>query len=211
MKNNPLQKLFIIKDLETLRVIADPTRTQILEILVKEPQTVKQVAEKLGITQGKLYYHFNLLEKHKLIMVVETRQKANMIEKKYRAKAGEVEVDPSLLNFTTEQGKESINALLTSVFNSTRDDIERSLKAREHHLQQGAKPQHRNALVKRIVSRISPTQADEFFERVCKLIKEFDESDYDQLSDTKDENVPYGLTVAYYPNYFYVNGKDVTE
>ena len=47
------QPLFVIKDLETLKVITDPLRFQILEILGEEPQTVKSVADKLGMTSNR--------------------------------------------------------------------------------------------------------------------------------------------------------------
>ena len=52
---------YLIQDLEALRVIADPLRAQIINLLVTEPQTVRQVAEKLRVTPSKLYYHFSLL------------------------------------------------------------------------------------------------------------------------------------------------------
>ena len=61
-----------ISDLDTLKVVSDPFRVQILEVLVHEPQTVNQVAEKMGLAPSKLYYHFNMLEKHGLIQVVDT-------------------------------------------------------------------------------------------------------------------------------------------
>jgi len=68
--------VFIINDLETLKVVADPVRNQILEVLEKKPQNVKEVADKLGLAPSKLYYHFNMLEKVGLIKVVESRQVA---------------------------------------------------------------------------------------------------------------------------------------
>ena len=50
--------VFVINDLETLKVVADPVRNQIMEVLEKKPQNVKEVAEKLGLAPSKLYYHF---------------------------------------------------------------------------------------------------------------------------------------------------------
>ena len=207
MKGNYNKPTYIIKDMETLRAIADPLRTQILELLVKEPRTVKQVGEKLGLAPGKLYYHFNMLEKHGMIEVVETRQIANMLEKLYHATATEIELDPSLLSFTTDQGKESIHTLLTSSLDSTRDDLVRSLQARAYNLEQGARPQPRKAFVKRAISRIPDNKADEFAERVLALVEEFEKAD-DAPSEENADQENYALTVVFYPSYFYQEAED---
>lgn len=202
MEENFGKKIFVIKDLETLRVIADPLRPQILELLVHDAQTVKQVAEKLGLAPGKLYYHFSLLEKHGLIEVAETRQVANMIEKLYRATASEIDLEPSLLSFSTDQGKESIHTLLTSALDSTREDLQRSLQARAYNLERGAKPRPRKAFVKRGLSRIPDDLADEFSERLLALIDEFESLD-DPPRAEGEALQSYALTVAFYPSYFY--------
>jgi DNA-binding transcriptional ArsR family regulator len=202
MKENFIKPTYIIKDMETLRAIADPLRTQILELLVKEPRTVKQVGKKLGLAPGKLYYHFNTLEKYGMIEVAETRQIANMLEKLYRATATEIDLDPSLLSFTTDLGKESIHTLLTSSLDSTRDDLVRSLQARAYNLEQGAKSQPRKAFVKRAISRIPDDKADQFTERVLALIEEFEKADDAPGEGTADLQT-YAFTVVFYPSYFY--------
>jgi DNA-binding transcriptional ArsR family regulator len=71
---------FVIKDYDTLKAIADPLRAQIVELLINDPLTVSQVAQRLGLAPSKLYYHFGLLEKIGLIAVVETRMVANIME-----------------------------------------------------------------------------------------------------------------------------------
>jgi len=96
------QETFVIRDRDTLKVVADPLRIQILETMVGEPQTVKQVAGKLGLAPSKLYYHFGLLEKHGLIEVVETRAVANMTEKLYQATASDLRMEDGLLTVATD-------------------------------------------------------------------------------------------------------------
>lgn len=193
---------FIISDLETLRVIADPLRAQIMELLVHQELTIRQIADKLGLTPGKLYYHANQLEKHGLICVTETRQVANMLEKVYKATAPNLDVDPSLLNFTTDQGKESINTLLTSMLDYTKEDLQRSLQARAFNLERGASPQPRQAIINRLINRMTSEQADRFAERVMELLKEFDEADAGENSAIAGLQ-PYALTIAYYPSFFF--------
>ncbi|MFC1936911.1 ArsR/SmtB family transcription factor [Chloroflexota bacterium] len=76
--------LMVLKDLEAVKVVADPLRNQIMEVLTAEPLTVNQIGEKLGLTASKLYYHVNMLEKHGFITVVDTIVHGNLIEKHSR-------------------------------------------------------------------------------------------------------------------------------
>src|SRR5918912_4209068 len=92
----PPDRVVTITDLDRLRVIADPLRLRILETLI-EPRTVKQVAAALGLAPTKLYYHINLLERHGLIVVVDTRLVSGILEKRYQAAARCFRVDHALL------------------------------------------------------------------------------------------------------------------
>lgn len=210
MKKDLQLKKFVINDFETLRVVADPLRTQVLELLVRQPQTVKQVAEKLGLAPSKLYYHFNLLEKHGLIRVVETRLIANMVEKLYQATAADLDVEPGLLQFSTDQGKESIHDLLTSFLDATKEDLVRSMQARAAALEQGADPRPREVVVNRLTSRIPEARHKEFMQRVLDLIMEFGEADHAE-EDEAENMQAYALTVAFYPSYFFAGDEQPKE
>ncbi|HSM24871.1 MAG TPA: winged helix-turn-helix domain-containing protein [Anaerolineaceae bacterium] len=190
--------VFVIRDLETLKVIADPVRNQILEVLEKKPQNVKEVAEKLGLAPSKLYYHFNMLEKVELIKVVETRQVANLIEKYYSSTAAFIDIDHNLLNFSTTEGKENIFTMVTSTVDTTREDLLRSLHARSFQLERGAMGKPRSMMVTRYVSNLSDETADEFHKRLDALLAEFIEA------DTKDaDQQAYALTIALYPSFYF--------
>ncbi len=97
------QSTYIIRDLVTLKVIAEPLHTQIYAALVPEPMTIKQVGEQLGIAPTKLYYHFNLLEGAGLIRVVETRAVSSIVERLYWVIAENLEVAPELLSFKRDK------------------------------------------------------------------------------------------------------------
>jgi DNA-binding transcriptional ArsR family regulator len=170
-------KTFLIKDLETLRVFADPLRSQIFELLVQDALTVKQVADRLGLAVSKLYYHVNLLEKHGLILVAEARQHANLIEKVYRAAASELDIDPSLISFSTPSGQEHLYALITTTIDTTREDALRSFQARAFQLEQGAEEDPRTALFNRTLSRLTRERAQAFTERLSALVAEFDQGE----------------------------------
>lgn len=199
MKKAQEKKHFQVSDLETLRAIADPLRVQILELMEGQSLTVKQVAEKLGLAPSKLYYHFGALEKLGLIEVAETRMVANMLEKKFRSNADLVDVDPDLFKFSKVGDNEPINILLASTIDATRDDLLRSLQARQFQLEQGADEQPRRLIINRVVSRVPEERIVEFQDRLAKLVKEFEAED--QTSKSSDQ--PYALSVAFYPSFYF--------
>ena len=52
-ETNQPQETFLIEDLETLRTLSDPLRMQVYEILIAEPSTIRQVAERLGLAPSR--------------------------------------------------------------------------------------------------------------------------------------------------------------
>ena len=165
MNKSKPQGTFIIKDRDTLKVVADPLRTQILEVMVSEPQTVKQVAGKLGLAPSKLYYHFGLLEKHGLIEVVETRAVANMTEKLYQATASDLRMEDGLLTVATDEGRDVFHTVIESTIDTTREDLLRSLQARYFHLEQGAPKNPRHVMLTREVSYLPKEKAEELMKK----------------------------------------------
>ncbi len=193
---------FKIRDLETLRVIADPLRAQIYELLVEQPLTVRQVAEKLGEAPGKLYYHFGLLEAQRLIRVMETRQVANLMEKTYQAAAARLEVDAGLLTFDEQGNREPLLDYIASTMDTTREDLLRSIRARLVTLEQGAEAHPRQVLIHRELRQISDEQAEELHQRLNALIDEFALTGSDPEPNAA-QGQTVGLTIAFYPNFYY--------
>jgi len=201
----PKEKL-IIEDLDALKVIADPLRTQIIEILTHQPANVKQIADKLGLAPSKLYYHVNMLEKAGFIVVVETRMVANMQEKYYRTVANSFDLDESLLSFHTDAGQDSVHTALNNILDTTRDDILRSLQARLFALDQGSTEKKSRWMLTRQTNYISEDRANEFMERLEALLKEFA-----QVTDADETAVSthhYAFNVAFYPSIYYPDEKE---
>ena len=73
-----------IGDPETLKLIADPLRLEILSLL-SEPKTAKDLATVLGVPTTRLYYHLRILEERGLIRVVSRRLVSGIEEKTYRS------------------------------------------------------------------------------------------------------------------------------
>ncbi len=200
---------FVIKDLDTLKVVADPLRNQVLEILITHPQTVGEIAEKLGLSSSKLYYHISLLEKHDLIRVSETRQVGNLIEKIYAATARSLDVDKSLLTFDTFDGKEFIYTIMQTTLDTTREDLLRSIQARRLELEQGAQEHPRQVILNRTLANLTERKVQDLQERLCAMIEEVEQADR-EISEQSgvdasaaEETHQYALTVAFYPTFYY--------
>ncbi len=201
---------FVITDLETLRVYADPVRVQIIEMLTHHPQTVREMAEKLGLLPSKLYYHINLLEKHALIQVVETRQVANLIEKQYAAAAARIEVDPHLMVNGPAEENTGLLSVVQSTIDLTREDLLRSLQARHYNLQQGEKPKLRELLLNRTQAYLTDERAAEFYQRLYTLIQDLEEADLGAAASQREDVQFYTLMATWYPN-FYFNSAESGE
>jgi DNA-binding transcriptional ArsR family regulator len=203
----PTEK-FIIRDLEALKVVADPLRVQLLETLSLEPLTVKELAGRLGLAASKLYYHVKLLEEHGLIQVVATRIVSGIIEKQYRATAENLEIDKELLSFGTDSGKENLNSLVNVTFDAAREDMLRSLQARHFNLAQGAAEQSRQMTLIRDAVPISEARAEEFHQRLHALMQEFKTA-----APTNPTEKPqlYALMLALYPTFYFEQEGDSEE
>lgn len=186
---------FVIADLETLRVITEPIRLQIVGLL-KEPRTVKQVANQLKLAPGKLYYHFNLLEERNLIKVASTRVVSGIIEKSYQVAARKFRTDPVLLTFTdTTSHEKGLDTYLNSLFDATRQEIREGIESGLISLSKDG-PRNRRFMSARGLVRLTPEQAETFYSRMADLIKEFEETECD--AETQPSQV-YGFLLTFYP------------
>ncbi|HYZ93800.1 MAG TPA: helix-turn-helix domain-containing protein [Actinomycetota bacterium] len=88
---------FVIKDLETLKALADPLRVRFLLELTYGPRTVKDVAKALGVRPTRLYYHLRILEKHGLVRVAARRMVSGIEERSYETTARSWTFDKSLM------------------------------------------------------------------------------------------------------------------
>jgi DNA-binding transcriptional ArsR family regulator len=184
--------VFLIDEPETLKVIADERRLRILKAL-RRPMTVKELAHSLEISQGKLYYHVNLLEEHGLIGVVATNVVSGIIEKVYRGAARRYQVDDALFAGGDEADAQ-LESLLAVIFDDTKKEVKESVKAGLMKLAEG-KQGNKDVIWNGRV-RLSSEQRDRFFDKLEALLEEARE-----LGEAGDESghPTYGLTVAFYP------------
>lgn len=172
-----------ITDLDTLKVLADPLRLRIRELMT-EPCTVKQVAAELDIPPTKLYYHINLLEKHGLIVVVDTRIVSGIIEKQYQVSARSVRVARALLSPSGETGDESMNLTMNTLIEDMRTDLRDSMHSDILDMSEDA-PSHRGVTVSSWRLALTDEQAADFHARLNELFREFRDLS-EQQRDQKD-------------------------
>jgi len=208
-ENNQRAAVFMVSDLETLRVLTDPLRLQILEVLDQKPQTVNQVAEKLGHSGSRLYYHFNLLEKHGLIEVVERRMVNNMVEKLYWLTAEDIEIDKSLLEFSHDGLQEGLVNLISSSLEATRKEMLRSFQARSFQLDHGAQPIPRDVVIQSTKKRLKDETYQAFLKKLRSLLKEF--RDLPEETGVGEDINSFSIACYLYPNFYYEETKEEKE
>lgn len=186
------RRVVMIDDLETLRVVADRTRLDILRLLRDEPRTVKQVAAVLDVPPTKLYYHVRLLEEHGLIHVTDTRVVSGIIEKTYQASGYRLTVARELLPGGGSGSGSPLDVLLSVVTEQAADEIRRGVEAglidvTTEALDEGG------LLLGRVWLRMTPERAAAFSARVTALFKEF-------TTDGDDPGArPYEVLIGIYP------------
>ncbi len=84
------------------------------------------------------------------------------------------------------------------MIDSTRDDILRTIEARQFERDQGAPAQPREALVTRHRKRLPESEAADFRRRLQELTKEFDDA-----PEAGPEEQSFGLLVAFYPSFYF--------
>ena len=108
-----MQNTYKIKELEQVRLLADPLKLKLLQAFAESAKTAKQVAAETGERVTKLYRHVDALLDAGLLVVVREQQKRGTVERTFRAVAGRFEVDHSLFRGQAgDDGAEAARKLL---------------------------------------------------------------------------------------------------
>jgi DNA-binding transcriptional ArsR family regulator len=161
-----------IDNLETLRIMSDPFRIQILKQLMG-PSTVKSVASALNIPATKIYYHINLLEQHKLIRVVSTRIVSGIVEKQYHVTAYSFGAKDGLVN--TGSGANEAIALFEAGLENAKLEIRRAhnedlIGPSDEHSE--IKDGDRDVDFSHGIMTLTAGQSKQFRKRLHKLLKD---------------------------------------
>ncbi|MGN6032657.1 MAG: ArsR/SmtB family transcription factor [Thermomicrobiales bacterium] len=207
MENPPPSQgdIRIIDDPETLRLIADPLRLRLLELIRQHPRTVTELADLLDVQRTRLYYHVKLLESHDLIAVDETRVVSGLTEKRYRVTAYRLAVDKTLLG-VPGSGDAPLDVLLSVVLDEVASEIRRSVQSGLIDLDRtrAEAPHPRGLVLGRSWYRLTPQQVEEFGEKYEAFIEEFESSrDVSPLpshaAGRRDGTPLYEWLIAFFP------------
>ena len=190
----------LIDNLETLKVYFDPMRAKIMKTVAYRPRTVQEIAQELDVPFTRLYYHMNLLEKHGLIRVVETRNLSGAVEEKYyQISARSYVIDRSLLTVQSDDGDENSDGLeiiLGTMFDDTMGAIRHSIREQKIDIHKTS-PEPDSMLVRNGRMRIPKDKESEFHQRFLDLISEMAHPDCD---NNPEDCTEYGLLIAFFPN-----------
>ncbi len=200
--NIQIDDQFTITDLETLKVVSDPLRMRIVDVIglanqLGELRTVKQLGAELETEPARLYYHVNLLEKHGLLKVAETQIVSGIIEKHYQVAAHSIAIDRDLFapGVGHDERAEAVMALLDSTLDSVRADMLRLVRAISEDGETAARFSGKRGQITRENARLSQAQAEAFNDRLLALMEEFR-----NMKPTKgEESQVYGLTFVFNP------------
>jgi DNA-binding transcriptional ArsR family regulator len=156
----------IIRDVATLKALADPLRLEILFELFRGPSTVKSVAAALGVGATRLYYHFKILERAGLIRVAGKRMVSGIEERSFQAVATNYRPAPELTGSLVEGG--FIGALLQVV----RAELELALMTRS--AAPPGDPASPVPVLNLTALALSPADVEEVQRRLDALSSEFD-------------------------------------
>jgi len=202
----------IIDSLETLKVLSDPTRLEIMKYIGevnKRDQrcTVKQLAKLMEvpptklyyhIKPTKLYYHIKLLEEKKLLIVGDTRIVSGIIEKHYQVAAMDITLSQNALSMHSgpkdlalEEILKSISQIMNNSVNNTRSSLI-AIYEEERAAKEGGPPARKQVAmhVSKIEMLLTHEQAENFKVQLTALVQEF-KTLSDQNARTGDEDKLY--------------------
>ena len=181
-----------INDLETLKVITDPTRLAIIESLA-EPGSVTEIAERLDVPRTRLYHHIKVLAEHGLVHVASTRKKGALSENLYEPAAHSYVPGPKLLE--SEDHPERVEAVIAGVLDTTREDLRRSLL--RHGIEE--KPgQPKEISLFRSLTRLRPEEAEQLINEITELVERYGSLHKDD-EDSEDTR-RFAFTWLFYPS-----------
>jgi DNA-binding transcriptional ArsR family regulator len=157
-----------IQDLEALRALVDGQRHRIVTMLMEEPLTAKELADRLGIARTRLYYHLAMLEQHGLIRVVDTRVVSGIVERRYRAVARTFRIDRALL--ASQATEMQISDAQASIMDAVANDLHARAAS-------GAPSSDADLLVSRSFLCLSDERRRELRARLVAVVDEYRSAD----------------------------------
>ncbi len=183
----------VLTDLEQIRVLADPLRIRMLELLCDEELTTKQVARKLDEKATRLYHHVEALERVGLIRLTRTRQNRGTIEKYYIgvAKAFRADAQAFMGQAGTEETGEALEAMVGTITDTVSREVRQLIKNSG-----GAELLEDDGLLSFIEINTGQDEIDKLQKKLKRTVMKLAD---DAAVEPAEGDRRYRLLVAYYP------------
>ncbi|WDV44614.1 helix-turn-helix domain-containing protein [Clostridiaceae bacterium M8S5] len=127
-----MKKILYLRNNKDMRMITDPYRLKILQIIMKNEKislTVQEIANKLGDPHGKVYYHVKKLADYGALEIHKTENINGITAKYYKLTFDDIDFgkDPenkSNYDFKVNQAMK----MVAQFYNDSRDDYLKSIK-----------------------------------------------------------------------------------
>ena len=122
---------YYLESIEQLQAIAEPTRWQILNLLVKKSMTGSQLGRVLKIPRPLAHYHLKILEKVGLVEFVHEQPSGSVVEKYFRAIASQLRTDHLVDAYRQNQNNdgrqtgEALRGMMEAMLEVVRIDLSR--------------------------------------------------------------------------------------
>ena len=180
----------LVMDVEQLKALSDPLRLEILDVMGHQPRhgwTARELAERLGGKQTKLYHHLRVLEERGFIRVAETRLVSGIVERRYQVAARSIRMSRALL---AGSGEDAAGHLMDVVFEKARQEILASIRAGLINMAEEDAGRRRLS-VTHGYARLSRASVRKVMRQIERLAR------FDQQEDPDGDE--YGLIVGFYP------------
>ncbi|KAB3534843.1 helix-turn-helix domain-containing protein [Alkaliphilus pronyensis] len=180
-----MKDILVLRELEQIKAISHPYRVDVFECFEgDQPQSAKQIADKLGEPHAKVNYHIKSLVKVGILELVDERVKSGIIEKYYLPAAKMLVIDKNFMQNLDDDVMQSLNQAILSIFEKISEDFYR---AAENPKEYKKFILHHNEIY------MTPEEMKELIEKVDNYIAELIR---DKKGDKGDKSLhPYNLAL----------------
>lgn len=179
-----------VKNLDSVRALTHPLRQKILGLLIDDPLTIRELAEKLGTKVHPLYHHVRVLHDSGMIRVVSRRQTRGAVERRYRATASSFSVSPAAVLASPDQRK--TGARLAGIAGEMAAGAVSEIRRQGDLILADAR-EGKTPLVSQVRVRGSKAEVDALRDQIHQLLDAFQRQGCNQGCDE------YELTLFFYP------------
>ncbi|MEO7995741.1 MAG: winged helix-turn-helix domain-containing protein [bacterium] len=139
------------------RALLDPTRLKMV-LQLSVPRTVKQVADRLGISYRRLYHHMQVLEEAGVVQEVNVPHRRSVAERYYQVKDGELLINAQ----ENGTGLHDSHLLAQQVAATTCNELTSALQLQQHF----------QLRLARFDVRCDPVDRQDLLKRITEIIED---------------------------------------